>query len=163
MSLAMPPLPPRFVGRRGDFDFLVGRWRVANRRLRERLAGCEQWDEFVGDAQAEVRHDGAISVDEIRFPSLGAAGFTLRTLDHAAERWAIYWISSGSGRLEPPVWGGFDGDRGCFVGLDTHAGRPVQVRFDWTRGADAAHWSQAFSADGDTWETNWHMAFTRLG
>ena len=32
-------------GRR-DFDFLHGRWRVRNERLRERLAGCTDWERF---------------------------------------------------------------------------------------------------------------------
>ena len=36
-----------------DFDFLFGRWQVKNRRLRERLAGSTQWDEF--DARVECR------------------------------------------------------------------------------------------------------------
>jgi hypothetical protein len=31
-----------------DFDFLVGDWRVLHRRLRERLAGCDAWEEFDG-------------------------------------------------------------------------------------------------------------------
>ena len=57
-----------------------------------------------------MRYDGAISNDEIRFPSLGFAGFTLRTLDLAARRWSIYWIDSRYGRLFPSVQGGFDGD-----------------------------------------------------
>jgi hypothetical protein len=29
-----------------DFDFLHGRWRIDHRRLKERLAGCEEWEEF---------------------------------------------------------------------------------------------------------------------
>ncbi len=29
---------------RHDFDFLHGRWRVRNVRLKERLAGCEEWN-----------------------------------------------------------------------------------------------------------------------
>ena len=28
-----------------DFDFLIGCWNVHNRRLRERLAGTDEWDE----------------------------------------------------------------------------------------------------------------------
>jgi hypothetical protein len=39
---------------------------------------------------------------------------------------------------------------------------PVRVRFTWTRvDADHARWEQAFSVDGDAWETNWTMDFHR--
>jgi hypothetical protein len=38
----------------------------------------------------------------------------------------------------------------------------VHVRFVWLRlGPNSARWEQAFSFDGQTWETNWTMAFTR--
>jgi hypothetical protein len=48
------------------------------------------------------------------------------------------------------------------VGEDLLAGRPIRVRFDWTRGATTARWEQAFSPDGgETWETNWVAEFTR--
>ena len=36
-----------------DFDFLIGRWKVRNRRLKERLKGSNAWEEF--DATLEVR------------------------------------------------------------------------------------------------------------
>jgi hypothetical protein len=29
-----------------DFDFLVGRWKMHNRRLNKRLEGCNDWTEF---------------------------------------------------------------------------------------------------------------------
>ena len=29
-----------------DFDFLEGRWKVHHRRLKERLVGCTEWEEF---------------------------------------------------------------------------------------------------------------------
>src|SRR5438876_9259554 len=29
-----------------DFDFLVGRWKMHNRRLNKRLEGCKEWTEF---------------------------------------------------------------------------------------------------------------------
>src|SRR5258706_292 len=35
-----------------DFDFLVGRWRVHHRRLKERLAGNHEWIEFEGTSDA---------------------------------------------------------------------------------------------------------------
>jgi hypothetical protein len=37
------------------------------------------------------------------------------------------------------------------------------VWFRWTRrGPDVARWEQAFSLDGQTWEWNWSMDFTRV-
>ncbi len=29
-----------------DFDFLVGKWKMHNRRLNKRLEGCKEWTEF---------------------------------------------------------------------------------------------------------------------
>ena len=29
-----------------DFDFWIGRWTIANRRLLEGLAGCDEWASF---------------------------------------------------------------------------------------------------------------------
>ena len=154
--------PTNFIGRRGDFDFLIGHWQVHNRRLQQRHTGCTTWDEFPATMQAQVMFDGAISVDEISFPSRGFAGMTLRTLDPATQRWSIYWINSASGRLEPPVHGGFDGARGEFYGTDSDDGRTVQVRFVWTRlGPNAARWQQAFALEGGVWEENWVMEMRR--
>ena len=41
-----------------DFDFWFGRWKVRNRRLRERLAGSEEWDEFEATSTAWPILDG---------------------------------------------------------------------------------------------------------
>ena len=43
-------------------------------------------------------------------------------------------------------------------------GRDIRIRFIWSRIAnDSARWEQAFSTDdGNSWETNWYMDFTRL-
>ena len=154
--------PTRFVGRPHDFDFLAGRWQVTNRRLRERHVGSDVWDEFPATSQSQVLLDGCVSIDETRFETRGFTGLALRTLDRAWQRWSIYWVNSNDGRLEPPVHGGWDGERGEFHGTDTDAGRAVQVRFVWTRqGPDAARWEQAFALDGAAWETNWVMDFVR--
>lgn len=153
--------PTRFIGRPHDFDFLCGHWQLTNRRLRARLAGCTEWDEFPATVDAQVLLDGAVSVDETRFPTRGFTGMTMRTLDRQTNQWAIYWVNSGDGRLQAPVHGGFDGDRGEFYGDDTDAGRAVKVRFVWTRGTDAARWEQAFALPGGEWETNWVMAMRR--
>jgi hypothetical protein len=154
--------PTRFIGRPGDFDFLLGHWQVHNRRLRQRHAGCTEWDEFPATSQAWVMLDGAVSIDEMRFPTQGFSGMTLRTLDHATKRWSIYWINSTNGQLFPPVHGGFAGERGEFLGEDSDDGRAVRVRFIWTRlGPDAARWEQAFALEGGAWEDNWVMELRR--
>jgi hypothetical protein len=152
-----------FVGQPHDFDFLVGRWHIDNRRLRQRHVGSSDWHEFPATLQAFGHLDGIVSVDETQFPTEGFSGCTVRTLDRATKRWAIYWINSRIGVMFPPVQGGFAGDRGEFVGDDSDEGRPVQVKFVWTRGQDEARWEQAFSLDGMAWETNWIMAMRRIG
>jgi hypothetical protein len=52
---------------------------------------------------------------------------------------------------------------GTFVADDTLDGRPIRVRFVWSRiTARSAQWEQAFSADGGaSWEINWVMQFER--
>ena len=64
-----------------------------------------------------------------------------------------------------PVHGWFEGDVGEFEGCDTFEGRPIRVRFTWSRvTTPTPRWEQAFSEDaGRTWERNWVMDFTREG
>ena len=158
-----------FIGRPHDFDFLVGRWHIANRRLRQRGVGSGEWIEFSATTQAWSHLGGLVSVDDNVAPDLGAGGLSFRTLDLAAQRWNIYWVSSRDGRLSPPVTGGWNGDRGEFSGVDEDDGKPVRVRFLWERlGPDRARWSQDFAPIGQDgtpdgpWETNWVMDFSRL-
>jgi hypothetical protein len=139
-----------------DFDFLVGTWEGANRRLKQRWVGSNDWDVFPGRLHGEIRLGGVVNLDEVDFPTKGWSGLTVRAFDIEQRRWSIYWINSRTGKLFPPVLGGFTGDRGEFYGDDTDEGRPVKVRFVWTRlGPDLAHWEQAFSLDGKQWEINW--------
>lgn len=152
-----------YYGRPHDFDFLVGRWRVHSRRLRQRHVGSNDWNEFEGVMQAWSHLDGIVSVDQFDFESQGFSGCTVRTLDLAKREWSICWVNSRSGRLEPPVRGGWQVDRGEFYGNDEDDGRPVKVRFIWLRkGRDAASWEQSFSIDGGrNWEINWVMELQR--
>ncbi|WP_329192067.1 MULTISPECIES: hypothetical protein [unclassified Streptomyces] len=147
-----------------DFDFLHGCWDVANRRLTAPLgSGPATWVEFPGHAVVRSLFGGAGNIDELSLPTLARQGVTLRLFDRELERWSIHWSDSRTGRLDPPVVGGFTGDRGDFHGEDTYDGRPIRVHFTWYRlGPDAARWEQEFSGDdGLTWELNWIMDFTR--
>lgn len=151
-----------FTGRPGDFDFLTGMRTVTHRKLRERLRGCEEWDEIAGAYRGYSLANGAVSVDEIDLFTPGVRGCSIRHLDVAAARWSIHWTTSGSGRLFPPVHGGFDGDRGEFYGSDVENTIEVLARYVWSRNESEPRWEQAFSTDGGrTWETNWIMEFSR--
>jgi hypothetical protein len=148
-----------------DFDFLMGSWHVHNRRLRRRLAGSEKWEEFAATSVARPILDGRGNEEEYRTNyDGGIVAMSFRFFDPVAHRWSIYWADSRRcGVLDPPVFGGFDGDIGIFEGDDSFEGRPIVVRFTWSRTTTLApRWEQAFSDDGGTtWETNWVMDFTR--
>lgn len=150
-----------------DFDFWLGGWKVRNRRLRERLAGSDEWDEFEATATARPILDGLGNEDEFRTDwNGGFVGMSFRFFHPTTGLWAIYWADSRrSGLLDPPVIGAFDGDVGIFEGQDTFQGRPIVVRYTWSGvTTPTPRWEQAFSADGgETWETNWVMDFTREG
>ncbi len=147
------------------FDFLQGEWTIHHRRLKERLVGSTEWVEFETPFVLEQILGGLGNIDQCRTlpPAPFYEGVSLRFFDRTAEKWKIYWVDSNTGQLCPPVEGVFDGDRATFLGDDSHAGIPVRARFLWDKSdPDAPTWQQAFSVDGgETWETNWHMAFRR--
>jgi hypothetical protein len=151
-------------GARG-FDFWMGRWKVRNRMLRERLKGSSDWIHFEATSVARPLLDGLGNEDEFRTDHDGGfIGMSFRFFDPMTDLWAIYWADSRRpGVLDPPVFGSFSGDTGLFEGSDTFEGRPILVRFVWSGvTTPTPRWEQAFSDDdGETWETNWVMEFTR--
>lgn len=148
-----------------DFDFFMGRWKARNRRLRERLKGSQEWIEFESTTSARPLLSGLANEDDFHteyWP--GFVGMSFRFFDPRTKQWSIYWSDNRRGGMEPPVVGSFSGDVGIFEGPDTFEGRPIVVRYTWSR-VTTAHprWEQAFSEDGgSTWETNWVADFTRL-
>ena len=148
-----------------DFDFLVGEWMVRNRRLKSRFSGCEEWDEFPAELRMRPILGGVGNVDETRFPTKGYTGATLRLFNRQSKEWSLYWMTDRDGALLPPVVGRFEDGRGEFYGDDEDAGRPIRIRFIWSKiTSSSAQWEQAFSLDGgQTWETNWIMEMTRTG
>ncbi len=150
----------------GDFDFEFGSWTVKHRRLKERLKGCADWEEFSGSSETRpiLGGNGNLEDNVINLPSGSYRAIALRTFDPASRKWAIWWIDGRAPHaLDVPVIGDFTDGTGTFVANDTLDGLPVQVRFVWSRiTAESAWWEQAFSADGGrNWETNWTMAFSR--
>ena len=156
---------PAFSPHARDWNWLIGSWSVRHRRLRDRLAGSTEWDEFSGTCTNWPLMGGQGNVDDnvLDLPSGRYRGVAVRAFDVQTRQWAIWWIDSRKPGIDPPVRGGFADGVGTFIGDDTWKGRPVKVRFRWTKiTATSAHWDQASSGDGGaTWETNWHMDFTR--
>lgn len=149
----------------GDFDFLVGSWDIANRRLLRPLSSSDDWDEFPSTSECRSVFGGAANFDEISIPSRGFSGLTLRLFDTEKKEWSLYWANSRDGALQPPVTGRFADGTGTFYSRESYQGADIIVRFIWSDiTPGTAKWEQAFSADGGTtWETNWIMEFTRTG
>ena len=149
-----------------DFDFFMGRWKVRNRRLRERLKGSTAWDEFDSTVVARHAWGGKANVDEYEAdaPSGHIQGLTLRLFNPRTRQWSLYWANSANGTMEVPVVGEFKDGRGEFYNQEMFEGRSIYVRFLWSDITPAScRWEQAFSADGGkTWEINWVMEFTRM-
>lgn len=149
-----------------DFDFLFGSWDVRHRRLKERLANCNDWENFTGTNTAQPVLGGSGNIDDnlLRLPSGSYRAVTLRSFDSETGLWAIWWLDQRRPHsLDVPVVGAFDNDVGTFLADDMLDGRPIKVRFVWSDIApNSCRWQQAFSADGGTsWETNWIMDFAR--
>jgi hypothetical protein len=147
------------------FDFFFGLWQVHNRRLKQRLAGSSEWEEFEATSDCHPILGGVGNQDEFLSPYRpGFIGMSLRLYDPQTQKWSIYWLDNQSVVLQPPVVGQFSGSVGVFEGPDEFNGKPIVVRYVWSRiDTSTPRWEQAFSTDhGKTWETNWIMDFHRI-
>lgn len=149
-----------------DFDFEFGRWVVRHRRLKERLVGSDDWEDFDGTSEARpiLGGNGNVEDNVLHFPTGSYRAAAIRSFDTTLNKWAIWWLDSrGPHTLDVPVIGQFENGVGAFYAEDTFGGRPIRVRFLWLdTHTDCPRWEQAFSVDdGKTWETNWVMAFSR--
>lgn len=149
---------------RTDFDFLLGRWKIKNRRLKAPLSGNDAWDEFEADQECHAILLGLGDFDIFRAELGGEPfeGLTVRLFDPKTRLWTIYWADSVAGKLDGGKVGSFDGDIGEFFSREIMDGKDVVVRFNWDkRNPRSPVWRQAFSADnGRTWEWNWHAVFS---
>ena len=151
---------------RSDFDFFHGRWAVSHRRLQKRLADDANWDVFGGACDVRALLGGLGNVDDnvIELPGGAYRAATVRTFDPATRQWSIWWIDGRNPLvIDVPMRGSFEDGVGTFFCEDVFKGRPIRLRFLWSRITEnSARWEQAFSADGgDSWETNWIMEFVR--
>ncbi|MDB5709205.1 MAG: hypothetical protein JWL96_1275 [Sphingomonas bacterium] len=157
---AAQPAAPR------DWDFLVGSWSVAHRRLKHRLAGNNDWERFTGTLVNWPLLGGMGNVGDnlMNFPAGAYRGIGLRAFDAKTGQWLSWWLYGRDPMsFAPPMRGGFAGGVATMNGNDSQDGKPILVRVIWSRiTPTSARWEQACSADnGATWETNWISDFTR--
>jgi hypothetical protein len=153
-----------------DFDFLVGKWKMHNRRLNKRLEGNNEWTEFDSYDENSKILSGTADVDTYsttEMPGMEGKrfeGLTLRLFNPKTKLWSLYWVASNVGVLDPPVVGSFENGVGHFFAKDTFKGKPIIMMFRWdARNKDGPIWSQAFSPDnGKTWEWNWYNVSERV-
>jgi hypothetical protein len=165
-TATMPSALPKLADAPRDFDFLVGDWQVSHRRLRKRLAGSTDWDEFGGTLRnwPVLGGHGNVGDNLMEFPSGTVRGIGLRAYDPNTRQWLSWWLDGRTPTtVGPPVRGGFKDGLGTFLGDDVFDGRPVKTRVLWSRITPrSARWEQASSGDdGATWETNWISDFVR--
>lgn len=147
-----------------DFDFLVGKWKMHNRRLNKRLEGGKEWTEFESSDENSKILSGTADMDTYSTTEMPGQegklfeGVTLRLFNPKTRLWSLYWVASNVGVLDPPVVGSFENNVGHFFAKDTFKGKPIIMMFRWdARDKDRPVWSQAFSPDnGKTWEWNWY-------
>jgi len=115
-----------------DFDFLIGKWRIRHRRLKERLAGSDEWQEFDGISEAWPILEGAGNMDDnvLELPDGAYRAISVRTFD-------------------PPVVGSVVNGIGTLMADDTFNQQPIVMRFVWSNITEnSCRWEQAFSLDG---------------
>jgi hypothetical protein len=160
-------IKPSATSSQNDFDFLPGKWKVHNRKLKARLAANDQWDEFESELHMRKTLNGLGNVENYyaTFNEKPFEGMAVRLFNPQTKLWTIYWMDSNGPVMDQhPVTGSFENQVGKFFANDLFNDKPIIVLYKWDA-TDPQHpkWSQAFSADGGkTWEWNWEMVLTRI-
>jgi hypothetical protein len=155
-TLPAAPTP----GALGQFAFLTGEWRIANRSIIE-----GEWREYPGEASVAALLDGAASIEELRIPARNFSGMAVRLLDRENLIWSDHWINAARGAITAPAQtGSFENSVGIFTADYSQDGRTVKAVGVWDQiTPHSCRWRQATSADGGcTWEQNWIMHWTRV-
>ncbi len=118
-----------------DFDFVIGKWKIRNRRLVRPLSGSEEWQEFESTSVARQVWDGRANMDEFQgdSPAGHIEGMTVRLYDPKSHQWSLYWANSKNGAFSlPPTVGEFKNGRGEFFDDEEFNGKPIRVRYLWS-------------------------------
>jgi hypothetical protein len=150
-----------------NFDFLLGKWSVLNKRLNERLNNCNDWTEFTAFMETKTILNGLAFMDEMKTSYFGEEfiGLSIRMVDPKTNNWTIYWADTANpaSKIKEQVSGTFKDGIGTFYGKETFENKEMQLRFLWKKETlETAKWEQAyFDETTKQWETNWTMLFTK--
>jgi hypothetical protein len=158
---------PSATSSQNDFDFLVGKWKVHNRKLKVRLNHNNEWDEFESELHMRKALNGMGNVENYyaSFDGKPFEGLAVRLFNPQTRLWTIYWIDTNGMMMdEHPVTGSFEKGVGKFYAQDTFDGKEILVVYQWdATDPNKPIWSQAFSIDnGKTWEWNWEMKLAKI-
>src|SRR5262249_14545529 len=101
-----------------DFDLFFGSWHVKHRRIKERLAGSNEWIEFDGTSVMQPILGGLGNMDDniFNFPPGPFRGVSVRAFDPATKTWAIWWLDTRDlSKIDVPVVGTFKDGVGTFL------------------------------------------------
>lgn len=156
---------PSETSSKNDFDFYQGKWQLRNKKLKNRLCNCNEWTIFDSTQEMYKVLNGLGNIDNYlaSFDGQSFEGMSIRLFNPQTRLWSIYWADSNEGVLQPPVQGSFENNFGHFFTKDNFNGQRILVVFRWDiRDKENPIWSQAFSRDnGETWEWNWYMYFSK--
>lgn len=160
-------IPPSATSSKNDFDFLEGRWAVYNRKLKSRLTGCAEWEEYESALHMRKTLLGLGNVENYyaTFDGKPFEGMAIRLFNSKTKLWTIHWVDSNHSFMdEHPVTGSFENGVGKFYARDTCHGQPIIMLYQWdATKPERPIWSQAFSPDnGQSWEWNWEMYLTKI-
>jgi hypothetical protein len=160
-AVALPRSTPA-LREHDDWSFLVGRWKVQNRRL----AGT-QWQEFGSTLHNRPVLGGLGNIGDNVFeaPDGTYRGLSVRAFDTESRQWQSWWLDGRKPSLiAPSVRGTFANGIGTLTGEDELDGRKVLTQSRWSdTTATSAHWEQSSSMDGGaTWKANWIADLSRV-
>ena len=75
-----------------NFDFLIGKWSIVNKRLKERIKNSNEWIEFPAQMESKKILNGLGVMDEFKTSYFGDAfvGLSIRIFNPKLNEWTIY-------------------------------------------------------------------------
>ena len=117
-----------------DFDFLQGKWKVQNRKLKVRLNNSNEWEEFESELHMRKALNGMGNVENYfaSFDGKPFEGLAVRLFNPETRLWTIYWMDTNGMRMDQhPVTGSFENGIGKFYANDTFDGKAILMIYQW--------------------------------